>query len=90
VVKASGGRILGLLQCRILTVTASGRGINNFQKNEDTWCRILGYLRYRIKYSSKSIQRAVALMIFCIFMSGGILMATATCRICTAMLMSGI
>jgi len=40
-------------------------GRQALQKNEDTWCRMLGHLRCRIKYSPERIQRAVEQTVFC-------------------------
>ena len=55
-IKVSGGRILGLLQCRVSAITVSERVINNFlKKNEDTRCKAIGYFRYRIRYSSEIV-----------------------------------
>ena len=56
-VTASDCRILRLLQCRIKAVTASLSVINKSFKNEDTWCRILWYLRYRMRFSLESYSR---------------------------------
>lgn len=55
-------------------------------KNEDTWCRALGHLRCRVRFSLESIQWAVARRRFTHSVTRTV---TSTCVIRTGLFLSG-
>lgn len=44
-----------IIVCRVALGTLNARVVNNFLKNEDTWCKILADLRSQIRYNLKCI-----------------------------------
>ena len=69
---------------RIATVKAFVRAAPDFLKNEDTWCKMLNHW-----YSPKSIQWAVAQMIFYTFLSGRARVAAVLCGASPGMARTG-
>ena len=63
----------------------NGTGIS--EKSEDTWCRMLGHFRCRIRYSPENIQWAVARMAF--YTETATRTATCMCAICISRTVAG-
>lgn len=59
-----------IIECRISEVKASGSVVNKSFKNEDYLVQYIRVESYRIRYSLKSIQKAVVEAVYCILLSG--------------------